>query len=61
MIYVHQRHGRDQTETLEACASHTLAIKKMKELQAKNGGQHYYVSEWPSSSWWKRNNVDVTE
>ena len=32
MIYVHQRHGRDQTETLEAYASHTLAIKKMKRV-----------------------------
>jgi hypothetical protein len=59
MIYVHQRHSRDRTETLEACASHELAIKKMKELEAKNCGQHYYVSEWPSSSWWRRDNLDV--
>lgn len=59
MIYVHQRHSRDRTETLRAYASHKLAIKKMKELQAENGGRHYYVSEWPSSSWWNRNNLDI--
>jgi hypothetical protein len=59
MIYVHQRHSKDKTETLEAYASHKLAIKKMKELEAENCGRHYFVSEWPSSSWWNRNNLDI--